>query len=57
SINFENRIAKAPELVIETSVKGMLPKNPLGRDMYSKLKVYAGAVHPHTAHKTKKMKN
>jgi large subunit ribosomal protein L13 len=40
SINFEKLIAKAPERVIETAVKGMLPKNPLGRDMYRKLKVY-----------------
>ena len=38
-----------PERVIETGVKGMLPKNPLGRAMYSKLKVYAGPNHPHTA--------
>ena len=38
-----------PERVIETGVKGMLPKNPLGRAMYRKLKVYAGPNHPHTA--------
>lgn len=38
-----------PERVIEIGVKGMLPKNPLGRAMYRKLKVYAGADHPHTA--------
>jgi large subunit ribosomal protein L13 len=38
-----------PERVIETGVKGMLPKNPLGRAMYSKLKVYKGPNHPHTA--------
>jgi len=38
-----------PERVIEIAVKGMLPKNPLGRDMYRKLKVYAGPNHPHTA--------
>ena len=35
--------------VIETAVKGMLPKNPLGRAMYSKLKVYKGPSHPHSA--------
>ncbi len=35
--------------IIEIAVKGMLPKNPLGRSMLSKLKVYAGAEHPHTA--------
>ena len=38
-----------PERVIETGVKGMLPKNPLGRAMFRKLKVYAGPNHPHTA--------
>lgn len=38
-----------PERVIETGVKGMLPKNPLGRAMFKKLKVYAGPNHPHTA--------
>jgi large subunit ribosomal protein L13 len=40
---------KHPERVIEIAVKGMLPKNPLGRAMYRKLKVYAGAEHPHAA--------
>ncbi len=48
-ITFEKLIAKDPTLVIEIAVKGMLPKNPLGRDMYRKLKVYAGTEHPHTA--------
>jgi large subunit ribosomal protein L13 len=48
-INFEDLIQKAPERVIETAVKGMLPKNPLGRAMFRKLKVYAGANHKHTA--------
>lgn len=48
-INFEKLIAKAPERVIETAVKGMLPKNPLGRAMYRKLKVYRGPEHPHAA--------
>ncbi len=38
-----------PERVIEIAVKGMLPKNPLGRQMYRKLKVYAGPNHPHSA--------
>jgi len=42
--------------VSETAVKGMLPKNPLGRDMYRKLKVYAGAVHPHTAQQPQELK-
>lgn len=38
-----------PERAIEIAVKGMLPKNPLGRAMYRKLKVYSGPNHPHTA--------
>ncbi|GJM08484.1 MAG: 50S ribosomal protein L13 [Lysobacteraceae bacterium] len=42
-------LATHPERVIETAVKGMLPKNSLGRDMYRKLKVYAGPEHPHAA--------
>jgi len=42
-------LERHPERVIETAVKGMLPKGPLGRAMYRKLKVYAGSVHPHTA--------
>lgn len=49
SISFEKLIKKAPERVLETAVKGMLPKGPLGRDMYRKLKVYAGAEHKHDA--------
>ena len=55
-INFEKLIAKAPERVIETAVKGMLPKNPLGRDMYRKLKVYKGSAHPHTAQQPQELK-
>ncbi len=38
-----------PERIVEIAVKGMLPKNPLGRAMYRKLKVYAGSEHPHAA--------
>ena len=49
SISFEKLIDKAPERAIETAVKGMLPRNPLGRDMFRKLKVYAGAEHPHAS--------
>ncbi len=49
SISFEKLIDKKPELVIERAVKGMLPKNPLGRAMFRKLKVYAGPDHKHTA--------
>lgn len=48
-ISFEKLIAKAPERVIELAVKGMLPKNPLGREMFRKLKVYAGPKHNHAA--------
>ena len=48
-INFEKLIAKKPEMVLEAAVKGMLPKGPLGRAMFRKLKVYAGSEHPHTA--------
>ncbi|HET6725086.1 MAG TPA: 50S ribosomal protein L13 [Gammaproteobacteria bacterium] len=49
SISLEKLLAKAPERVIEEAVKGMLPKNPLGRAMFKKLKVYAGGEHKHTA--------
>lgn len=49
SMSFEKLIAHKPEMVIELAVKGMLPKGPLGRAMYRKLKVYAGAEHNHTA--------
>jgi len=49
SISFEDLIERAPKRVIEKAVKGMLPKGPLGRAMYRKLKVYAGAVHQHSA--------
>lgn len=49
SISFEKLIDKAPERVLQGAVKGMLPRNPLGRAMFKKLKVYAGEQHPHTA--------
>ena len=49
SINLEKLLAKAPERVIESAVKGMMPKNPLGRSMFKKLKVYAGPEHKHAA--------
>ena len=42
---------KKPEKAVELAVKGMLPKGPLGRQMYTKLHVYAGAEHPHAAQK------
>ena len=46
-------LASRPERVMEMAVKGMLPKNRLGADMYRKLKVYAGAEHPHAAQQPK----
>jgi large subunit ribosomal protein L13 len=49
SIPLNKLMAKYPERVIQTAVKGMLPKNKLGRAMYKKLHVYAGAEHPHAA--------
>lgn len=49
AINFEKLQERAPGRVIEIAVKGMLPKNPLGRAMYRKLKVYAGPEHRHAA--------
>ena len=55
-ISFEKLIDKAPERVIEAAVKGMLPRNPLGRDMYRKLKVYAGTNHPHAAQQPQQLK-
>ena len=53
SISFEKLIEKAPEQAIELAVRGMLPKNPLGRAMARKLKVYAGSEHPHAAQQPK----
>jgi large subunit ribosomal protein L13 len=52
-MSFEKLIVKAPERPIEFAVKGMLPKGPLGRDMFRKLKVYAGAEHMHAAQQPK----
>jgi large subunit ribosomal protein L13 len=49
SISFEKLLDKAPERAIQNAVKGMLPRNPLGRTMFRKLKVYAGSDHPHAA--------
>ncbi len=47
--SFTDMIRRSPEKVIELAVKGMLPRTPLGRTMYRKLKVYAGAEHQHAA--------
>mgnify|MGYP006072882285 FL=1 len=49
SMSFEKMVDHAPERTVEFAVKGMLPKGPLGRAMYTKLKVYAGTEHPHQA--------
>lgn len=56
SESFNEAMAKHPERVIEHAVKGMLPKNTLGRAMGKKLKVYAGAEHPHMAQKPREIK-
>ncbi|GAB4575879.1 MAG: 50S ribosomal protein L13 [Anaerolineae bacterium] len=48
-------LAKQPERVLELAVRGMLPKNALGRKMFKKLKVYAGETHPHEAQQPKKL--
>ena len=53
SISFEKMQAKTPGRVIELAVKGMLPKNPLGRAMFRKLKVYSGPDHQHAAQQPK----
>jgi ribosomal protein L13, bacterial type len=52
----KNLQARRPEVLIERGVKGMLPKNRLGRKMYKKLFVYAGAEHPHGAQQPKELK-
>jgi large subunit ribosomal protein L13 len=49
SISLEKLLARKPEKVIQQAVKGMMPRGPLGRAMLGKLKVYAGAEHPHAA--------
>lgn len=54
-ITFEKLQAKHPERVLERAVKGMLPKNSLGRDMFRKLKVYVGNEHPHAAQQPKQL--
>ena len=53
SINLAKQLDKHPERVIQAAVKGMLPKNPLGRAMFKKLHVYAGPEHPHAAQQPK----
>ena len=53
SKTLEKLIAEHPERVIQFAVKGMLPKNPLGRKMFKKLHVFAGPEHPHVAQQPK----
>lgn len=53
SISFEKLQAKKPEMIIESAVRGMLPRGPLGREMFRKLKVYAGPEHSHAAQQPK----
>lgn len=53
TIAYRDLMAKAPERIIESAVKGMLPKNPLGRAMALKLKIYKGPTHEHAAQQPK----
>ena len=55
SITLEKQLAEHPERVIQSAVKGMLPRNPLGRAMFRKLHVYAGPEHPHQAQQPKEL--
>ena len=52
----ENLLKRRPEVIMERAIKGMLPKNRLGRKMIKKLFVYAAATHPHTAQQPKELK-
>ncbi len=54
-ITAEKLLLKKPEMLVQAAVKGMLPKNKLGRKMFTKLKVYAGGEHPHAAQQPKEM--
>ncbi|MDX1404724.1 MAG: 50S ribosomal protein L13 [Woeseiaceae bacterium] len=53
SVNMEKLMSEAPEQALQHAVKGMLPRNPLGRKMFSKLRVYAGPEHEHQAQQPK----
>ena len=48
-VQYKDMLEKKPVLTVELAVKGMLPKNSIGRKMFKKLKVYAGSEHPHSA--------
>jgi len=54
-VTLRDQLQKFPDRVIERAVKGMLPKNSLGRQMFKKLKVYAGPDHPHQAQQPKSL--
>ena len=56
TVSFKDLLARHPERIIETAVRGMLPKGPLGRAMITKLKVFAGAEHDHQAQQPKVLK-
>lgn len=53
TVSLRTQLQQKPERVLEAAVRGMLPKNALGRKMYKKLKVYAGGEHPHQAQQPK----
>lgn len=53
TVSLRDQLQQKPERVLEAAVRGMLPKNALGRKMYKKLKVYAGGEHPHQAQQPK----
>ena len=55
TVTADKMLEKAPEELIKKAVKGMLPKNKLGRQMFRKLKVYCGADHPHQAQQPKEL--
>lgn len=54
-VSLRDQLQKFPDRVIEAAVRGMLPKNRLGRRMFKKLKVYAGPTHPHEAQQPKSL--
>lgn len=56
-ISFDKLLNKSPEDILKIAVKGMLPKGPLGRKVFSKLKIYKGAEHPHKAQQPQLLEN
>lgn len=54
-LTYKEVLDRSPERLVERVIWGMLPKTKLGRDMYRKLKVYAGSAHPHAAQKPEKI--